>query len=146
MLKEIDHSCSEWTRPAPPELPHCPALTRARGKHIHTFLFRLSLIKVAFYARCTHCAIYRKKRREERAGKTEVTFRPNESIIPLQEVMLVLVRTILFLFSRVKCNSTLVFFQISAANKGVSKPGAWKCRRHHSSTGCRHSNWLVSNY
>lgn len=34
------------------------------------------------------CCIYRQKRREEKEGrsKTEVTFRPNESIIPAQDV------------------------------------------------------------
>lgn len=40
----------------------------------------------------THClcCIYRQKRREEKEGrsKTEVTFRPNDSIIPAQDVKL----------------------------------------------------------
>lgn len=45
-------------------------------------LVRILLLTVRF------CCIYRQKRREEKEGrsKTEVTFRPNDSIIPATEV------------------------------------------------------------
>lgn len=47
-------------------------------------LVRILLLTVRF------CCIYRQKRREEKEGrsKTEVTFRPNDSIIPATEVKL----------------------------------------------------------
>lgn len=47
-------------------------------------LVRILLLTVRF------CCVYRQKRREEKEGrpKTEVTFRPNESIIPATEVKL----------------------------------------------------------
>lgn len=50
------------------------------------FCFCFLMIIILLYLLCF---IYRQKRREEksaRARKTEVTFRPNESIIPTQEV------------------------------------------------------------
>lgn len=52
--------------------------------HAIDFLFFKLIILLTI-----HCVVYRRKRREEKAErgrKAEVTFRPDESIIPTQEV------------------------------------------------------------
>lgn len=75
-------------------------------------------------AHCTHCVVHRQKRREERErkpSKAEVTFRPNESIIPSPEVKLVVLMQFCatVMWSRVKTADVSLFY-LQPINESVN--------------------------
>lgn len=72
-------------------LPSCVSSKRKSNVLFFKLFIFSDLGRITLLTACL-CCVYRQKRREEKEGRsnTEVTFRPNESIIPAQEVKLYL--------------------------------------------------------
>lgn len=105
-----------------PTLPTSISSKRHWCIHFHGITF---LIQIDDSAHCTRCVVLRQKRREEREhkpSKAEVTFRPNESIIPSPEVKFVVLTQFcaIVMWSRLK-TAVVSLFYLQPINESVNE-------------------------